>query len=119
MNERHLLIFDADCGFCQWSADRLMARGGPFEASPNSLHPEFKDRSSREVIVRLSSGVELGGADAVLFVLSKTGWGWFGVLLGKPPFIWLLRVGYWIIARNRQLISRMLRLPASCSVPKS
>lgn len=118
MSERHLLIYDADCGFCQWSADRLMARRGPFDASPNSRHPELKERSKREIIVRLASGKELGGAYAVLFILQHTGWGWFAQLLSLPPFIWLLRAGYWVIARNRQRISRLLRLPATCSIER-
>ncbi|MBL8060400.1 MAG: DUF393 domain-containing protein [Chthonomonas sp.] len=118
MSERHMLIYDADCGFCQWSADRLISRGGPFEASPNSRHPELKDRSKREIIVRLASGRELGGANAVLFILSQSGWGWFARMLMLPPFIWVLGAGYWIIARNRQRISRLLRLPATCSIER-
>lgn len=124
MRERHTIIWDGDCGFCQWSVQRLMRRDrhGRFDDVPRQratqppMTPELMERTSREVVVWTRDGELLGGADAVLFVLGETGWGFMARLLAKRPCIGLMRWGYRWVADHRLLISRLLRLPATCTI---
>lgn len=77
---------------------------------------ELNARLGREIVVWTKDKQYLGGADAVLFLLEKTGLGWIARLLALPPFIWVGRVVYRLIAKNRLRISRWLRLPATCPI---
>lgn len=122
--ERHLIVFDGDCGFCQWSVARLLRRDrkGQFEAVarlrlPESLRtPELLSRSAGEVVVIQRNGQVLGGASAVFFILSQTGWGLFAQILMLPPWIWVAQAGYRWVARNRLLVSRWLGLNTVCKI---
>lgn len=127
MQDRHLLIFDGDCGFCQWSADRLMRRDskGLFTAVSRQrcpsppMTPELAAQLGREIVVWTRDEKYLGGADAVFFFMQHTGWGFVARILALPPFIWIARIGYKIVAKNRLLISKWLKLPTTCPIPTS
>lgn len=124
MREKHLLIYDGDCGFCEWSKDRLIRRDrhGLFEsvarqrcASP-PMTPDLYARLGREIIVLTRDDKYLGGADAVLYFLELTGWGVVARQCRRWPIHFFARGVYRLIARNRLLISRLLRLPPSCAI---
>ena len=124
MREKHLLIFDGDCGFCQWSQARLMRRDrrGQFESVARQrctsppMTAELSERLGREIVVWTRDEQYLGGADAVLFFLEKSGWGFVARVFGSWPLIVIGRAIYRLIARNRLRISKWLRLPATCSI---
>lgn len=71
------------------------------------MNPALLERCKFELGLVTADGREMMGARAVLFILEATGWGWFARMLSYPPFIWVLQIGYWIVARNRGLISKV------------
>jgi predicted DCC family thiol-disulfide oxidoreductase YuxK len=67
-----------------------------FAACKHALHVVKRD------------GTVLRAGRATLYVLSHIGWGWFARLLMWPPFVWFVELGYWIVARNRMLFSKVI-----------
>ena len=55
-----------------------------------------------------SDGTILRAGRATLFVLEKLGWGGVARFLMLPPFLWVIELGYIIVARNRDFFSRFL-----------
>jgi hypothetical protein len=55
-----------------------------------------------------TEGEVLRAGRAGLFVLSKLGWRRTAWLLGWPPLVWFVELGYWILARNRGFFARFL-----------
>jgi alpha-1,6-mannosyltransferase len=123
-DERSLLLYDGDCGFCTSSA-RLIER---WVDPPAALVPwQFADLSSlgttrtrveREVVWIGRDGRVDGGAQAVASLLLEAGRGWavVGTLLRLPPVRWLAWLAYVVISRNRH------RLPGgtpACGLPPS
>ena len=53
-----------------------------------------------------ANGTVLRAGRACLFILDELGWHWAARLLAVPPFIWLVELGYRIVAVNRPLFSR-------------
>ena len=45
---------------------------------------------------------------ACLVILDELGWHWAARFLALPPFIWLVELGYRIVAANRPFLSRFL-----------
>lgn len=45
---------------------------------------------------------------AVLHALAVVGYGWLVWPLRFPPLIWLVEIGYGIVARNRRLFARFM-----------
>ena len=75
---------------------------GPAEAL--ALHHACNDA----VHVAKSDGELLRAGKASLFILTHTRWPRLGALAARRPFIWLVELGYWILARNRMLFSRVM-----------
>lgn len=106
------VIWDGDCGLCAWSIDRLMnldKRGAltPVTAENCPTPPmtaELQEAAKHGVIFVPASGSVAIGADAVFAALRLTRGRWLS-FLGWPPFIWLGRPVYGLIARNRGRIS--------------
>ena len=64
---------------------------------------------SRDMHVVTRDGEVLRGGQAALFVLRGLGFNRTLVrMLGVPPFSWCVRLGYRIVASNRQFFSRLL-----------
>jgi hypothetical protein len=55
-----------------------------------------------------ADGTLLRAGRASLFILEELGWGWVARLLALPPLIWLVELGYWIVASNRAFFSRFM-----------
>ena len=115
MIARHLLLWDGDCGFCRRSA-ALVCRedaAGVFETSPYQqaptppMTPELFSACSRSVHVITSDGRVLRAGRACLFILHELGHPTLARALLIPPFIWMIELGYRIVAANRPLLSRV------------
>lgn len=64
--------------------------------------------SARALQVVTAKGRRLSAGRASLFVLEKAGWDGLARLLSWPPFIWVVEVGYRIVARYRGRLGRWL-----------
>lgn len=123
-DQRDWLVWDGECGFCYNAVVRLKKRDYEkrFQVSAfqNTPHPPMTDalrvRAASELLVIRPTGEVLGGARAVLFVLEKTGWGWFARFLRWPPMIWAIELGYRLIANNRISISKVLYGRQTCGL---
>ncbi len=110
------ILWDGDCGFCrravQWALKR--DRSGRLEAVPWQQAPsppmdEVLSRAcARAVHVVREDGSRLRAGRACLFVLDLCGFRATAALLGLPPLVWGVEAGYWLVARNRLLFSRLL-----------
>ncbi len=52
-------------------------------------------------------GQTLRAGRASLFLLAHTRWTRLGRLAARRPIVWLVELGYWLMARNRMLFSRV------------
>jgi hypothetical protein len=64
-------------------------------------------RCARAVHVITPDGAVLRAGRASLYVLDRLGWRTARVA-AWPPIVWIVEVGYWLVARNRALASRVL-----------
>jgi hypothetical protein len=65
-------------------------------------------RCARAVHVVTPDGRTLRAGRASLDVLARIGWPRFAAALSRWPLVWLVEIGYWLVARNRRLLSRLL-----------
>ena len=116
MTTTALLLWDGECGFCrrsvQW-AERHDAghtfRAVPYQEAPSPpMTPELRAACSRAVHVVTPDGRVLRAGRACLWVLERTGYPLLARVLALPPLVWAVEVGYWLVARNRKLVSRVL-----------
>jgi predicted DCC family thiol-disulfide oxidoreductase YuxK len=103
---RHLLLWDGACGFCRRAVEgvRRRDRDGRFEIVPYQQAPA----RGKAVHVLTADGQLLRAGRASLFVLGETGHPWLARILGLPPLVWLVELGYVIVARHRSFFSRLL-----------
>ena len=113
---RHLVLWDGDCGFCRRSIAWLKRhdKGGvlafePYQSAP--ISPELKMACEKAVHVITKDGEILRAGKAALFAGRATKWRRLARLLEHRPWIWFVEIGYWIVARNRQFFSRFLFQP--------
>ena len=56
-----------------------------------------------------ADGHQLSAGRAILFALEQIEWHpHIARLAARRPFIWLVELGYWIVARNRPFFGRFL-----------
>ncbi len=119
--EHLYLLYDGACGMCRRVIAALESRDRqkrieaiPFQAAHRHLPsppftPELRERCERAVHVITPDGRILSAGRAMLFVLQTIGWGGrLPHILSYPPFIYLVELGYAIVARNRGFFSRFL-----------
>ncbi len=125
MDRHHWLLWDGDCGFCERSVRMLPLNRAQepivavaYQEAPSPpMTPELAEACRHAVQFVFIDGRIKSGADALLEVLARTSWGWFARLLGIPPFVWVLRLGYPLVANNRQFFSRVIfRAESACSI---
>ena len=84
----------------------------PYQTAPR---PPMTDllaaRCARAVHVLAPDGTGLAGGRACLFVLERIAWPRLARILAHRPLVWLVELGYRVIARNRSLLSRILFRP--------
>ena len=73
------------------------------------MTPALRAQARKAVQVMTADGRQLSAGRAVLFALEDIDWHPRMVrLAGRRPFIWVVELGYWIVARNRSLLGRFL-----------
>jgi predicted DCC family thiol-disulfide oxidoreductase YuxK len=113
-----LVLWDGECGFCgrcvEWARRRdrnarlLLV---PYQRVPDPpLDATLRADSARAMQVFRTDGTRLRGGRGAVFCLEQLGWRWTKPLR-FAPLAWLTDLGYWFVARNRALFSRLL--PAS------
>ncbi len=114
--EPHWLIWDGECGFCRrsvaWLAQRDTNRRfriTTYQACPTPpMTPELREEAARAVQVVTNAGEIVSGGRAVLFALEQVGWRpRLARIAARPPLVWLVTLGYRVVANNRQLFSRI------------
>jgi predicted DCC family thiol-disulfide oxidoreductase YuxK len=81
----------------------------PYQEAPAPpMTPELYAACDRAVHLVLPDGTLLRAGRAVLYMLEKAGWGWTARVLAWPPLVWLVELGYRIVADNRAFFSRFL-----------
>jgi predicted DCC family thiol-disulfide oxidoreductase YuxK len=120
------LFYDADCGFCQGSVDWLLARALPDTFDPVAYQDVQALREFPMVDPTLADkGIQCLGPDGKLHAKAKAtgycltlvpGWRWLGHLILFPLVAPFAAVGYALVARNRQHISRWMGR-TSCRIP--
>lgn len=116
MSDRHLVLWDRDCGFC----GRIVAWIGrqdvsgifepiPFQEAPTPpMNPALFEACKRAVHVITQDGQILPAGRACLFILGKLGWRFSAGFLALPPFVWLVEIAYRIVAEKRYFFSRFM-----------
>lgn len=72
------------------------------------MTPELRAACERAVHVLRTDGQMLRAGRATLFVLSQVGFPTLARVLGWPPFVWAVELGYYIVARNRRFFGKFL-----------
>ena len=123
MTADHALLYDADCGFCRWSLDKILAWDRRRRLRPVAIQSEEGQRLLAPVAPehRLDSWhlvvdgeVRSAGAAAPPLL---------DVLPGGRPLAALLRAfpdaterAYRWVADHRDVVARLLRIDASCNI---
>jgi predicted DCC family thiol-disulfide oxidoreductase YuxK len=114
-SDAHLVLWDGDCGFCgraiawlQRNDRQHRFRFIKYQEAPSPpMTSELYRACSKAVHVIAREGSIRRGGRAALFILEHEGWGPIARLLGLPPFIWIVELGYRVVATNRSLFSRI------------
>ena len=73
------------------------------------MTPALREQARKAVQVITVDGHQLSAGRAILFALEETDWHASAVrLAARRPFIWLVELGYRIVAHNRPLFGRFL-----------
>lgn len=122
-----VVLFDGECGLCQWSVRWIVARDaeGRFAFAPlaspvgrsllgSGEGSTWEDAAAADSVVVVTEDGPLIRSDALIAVLSALpGWGWAARLLGLVPRP--LRDGaYRLVAWSRR---RVLPSPPACPLP--
>jgi predicted DCC family thiol-disulfide oxidoreductase YuxK len=115
--DQYWLFWDGECGFCRRSIDWARARDvdnrllpTPYQQAPDPPMDETLVKACARAVHLLHPDGRLERAGhACLTVLQLIGFPSTLIgLLRLPPLIWALELGYWLAARNRSLVSRLL-----------
>jgi predicted DCC family thiol-disulfide oxidoreductase YuxK len=72
------------------------------------MTPALREEAARAVQVITNAGEIVSGGRAVLFALEQVGWRpRLARIAAHPPLVWLVSLGYRVVANNRQLFSRI------------
>lgn len=111
-----LVLWDGDCGFCARSVEWARRRDTegrlcfvPYQRVPSPpMTPELARACAQAVHVITPDRRVLRAGRASLYVLERAGWTWRARILGVPPLVWLVELGYRLVAANRDLAGRLL-----------
>jgi predicted DCC family thiol-disulfide oxidoreductase YuxK len=81
----------------------------PFQEAPSPpMTPALREACKRALHAVTSSGEILKAGLATLFVLEQLGYRRLAQALRLPPLIWLVELGYRVVASNRSFFARFL-----------
>jgi predicted DCC family thiol-disulfide oxidoreductase YuxK len=111
-----LLLWDGTCGFCRRSVDAVLRKDTghaflalPYQEAPSPpMTPALRAACARSFHVVRADGGVLRAGRAALYVLARLGHPVLARVLALPPLVWAVELGYWLVARNRQLFSKYL-----------
>ena len=115
-DDRWLLVFDGDCGFCRGTVAWVLERDRRGRIEPRPFQAEgvldragiTRREAGRAAWLVAPDGRRWRGADAAARALRLLpGWRLVGRLLGAPPFVWIARAAYRWIADHRPLVARL------------
>lgn len=69
---------------------------------------ELAEACARALHVITSDGRVLRAGRATLFIFERCGYKWSARLFRLPPLVWLVDLGYAVVARNRRFFGRFL-----------
>jgi predicted DCC family thiol-disulfide oxidoreductase YuxK len=72
------------------------------------MTPALYEACQRAIHVITSDGRVLRAGRAALFILERCGLPWTARVLRVPPLVWMVELGYWLVARNRRFFARFL-----------
>ena len=72
------------------------------------MTPELAMACRKAIYVVHPDGRKTRAGRAILYLFEAIGYRQMARLLARVPFVWGVEVGYWLIARNRYLASRLL-----------
>lgn len=75
------------------------------------MTPELRAACAKSSQVFCADGRVLSAGRGALYILGAIGWPRTARFLSWPPMIWCVELGYWIVANNRTLFSRVLFRP--------
>ena len=110
-----VVVYDGDCGICEWSATWIKKNVSSVDVVS---HREYGVSYLPSVWFITWSG-RFEGAGAVSEILKRTEskpYQVFGTFIGLPVVRTVASCVYFVIAKNRRTISRLLGLRA-CSLP--
>ena len=111
------LFYDGNCRFCRRCVAWLQARDQqgklrpvPYQEAPDPpLIPPLRSRAKHSVLTIGPDGRIRFAGRAVLATLAEVGWMTPLVRVAAlPPLVWLVEIGYRIVAANRDRLSRLL-----------
>src|SRR5258708_39734755 len=116
VESRPWLLWDGDCGLCRRSAAWVKRKDPhriflvvPYQEAPSPpMTPQLEAVCKRSLHIVKADGKVIRAGRATLFILEHLGWGLWARLLAVPPFIWLVELGYWIVAKNRPIFAKFL-----------
>lgn len=116
MTNRDMVLWDGACGFCRRGIRWFEARDArqrlemvPYQEAPSPpMTPELYEDCARAMYVVKQDGTKLRAGRALLYMMQHCGYPRLGRTLAVPPLVWLVELGYAVMARNRYVISRFL-----------
>lgn len=117
VNVASILVYDGDCGLCERAADVARRRAPGVTVRDHRTH----GLDAIDAVIYVRGDRTLTGAPAIASLLRDfTGRGWraLGTVLGLPVVRIVAAGAYWVIARNRRRLSRILGLRA-CGLPQA
>jgi predicted DCC family thiol-disulfide oxidoreductase YuxK len=115
-NSRTWVFWDGECGFCRrsvsWAVrhDRAgILRPMPYQRAPSPpMTPRLRRACARAVHVVTPDGRILRAGRAALYIIGACGWPLAAQVLSVRPLVWLVEIGYRIVANNRPFFGRLL-----------
>ena len=113
---QYWLLWDGDCGFCRRAVAWALSRDwqGRLQVQPYQQVPwppmdeALAAACRRAVHLCHPDGRWERAGRACLSVLELAGCQNMARLLRLPPLVWGVELGYWVVARNRGLFSRLV-----------
>ena len=117
-NKKSYLLWDGDCGVCDYSIRKLAPfldqdkiQIIPYQFADDKIcPPHIRLQCSKAIHFRNENGFFSKAVRALANALKLSGYCKLHFMMTLPGFLQFLNFGYFIIARNRKYISKILGL---------